>query len=247
MRPLVSVVVPVRDRPRLLVEALQSVAAQDFDDYEVIVVDDGSRRPAGKAVAGARLRRFRYVRLPQNRGAPAARRIGVQMSRGRWIAFLDADDLWYPHKLSAQWRWARRSSVLFVYTNYEFADRKGTKTARPKKGGLANLPTLPLTSTAMVRADYLKRLGGLGGGFRHLYDDYDLWRRIDCSLLPRSWHFIREPLVFYRGRRGQLSREDRSAREKIFGDAGGAARLSPRQREMMLDAACFGHRKWSYK
>jgi len=101
MNPLVSVVVPTRDRPSELSEALASIFDQSFRDLEVIVVDDGSRaaiEPLDPR-AGSSLR---VSRLEPARGAAAARNHGVSCARGRYVAFLDDDDRWLPGYLEQQ-------------------------------------------------------------------------------------------------------------------------------------------------
>jgi glycosyltransferase involved in cell wall biosynthesis len=92
----ISVVIPVFDAPENLKAALASVAAQTLAPLEILVVDDASPIPPD-IPAGAQL-----LRAPQNRGPAAARNLGVAAARGRFVAFLDVDDLWFPDKLAAQ-------------------------------------------------------------------------------------------------------------------------------------------------
>jgi glycosyltransferase involved in cell wall biosynthesis len=98
-RPLVSVVVPVYNGERFLASALCSVFEQDYRPFEVIVVDDGSTD--GTAGIARSFRRVRYV-YQKNQGPAAARNTGVATARAEYIAFLDADDIWTPKKLSVQ-------------------------------------------------------------------------------------------------------------------------------------------------
>ena len=97
--PLVSVIVPVYNRERFLGEALDSIFALDYGPFEVIVVDDGSTDDsAAIAQSYPDVRFFRQ----ENRGPGAARNIGIEASRGEFVAFVDSDDVVLPHKLSAQ-------------------------------------------------------------------------------------------------------------------------------------------------
>jgi glycosyltransferase involved in cell wall biosynthesis len=91
--PDVSVVIPTRDRSRLLVLALRSALRQREVDLEVVVVDDGSGDDTPEVVAGLRDARVHLVRHPGPHGVSAARNSGIAAARGRWIAFLDDDDL----------------------------------------------------------------------------------------------------------------------------------------------------------
>lgn len=102
MTPRVSVVVPAYDEPVFLTDALRSVGAQTWTDFECIVVDDGSPRDLRPAAEAAGLGdRLRFVRQP-NAGGGAARNHGIALARGDWIAFLDHDDRWLPQKLELQ-------------------------------------------------------------------------------------------------------------------------------------------------
>lgn len=98
--PRVSIVVPVHNGAPFIADALESVRAQSYGCWELIVVDDGSTDATVKVVASLGLP-LRWLKQPR-RGASAARNAGVEAARGRYIAFLDADDLWFPEKLALQ-------------------------------------------------------------------------------------------------------------------------------------------------
>ena len=101
--PAVSVVVPCYNRAALIGEAVDTVRRQSFQDWELIVVDDGSTPDLAAALLTYRGdRRIRYLRHSQNRGAAAARNTGVAAARGRFVAFLDSDDRWSATKLERQ-------------------------------------------------------------------------------------------------------------------------------------------------
>jgi glycosyltransferase involved in cell wall biosynthesis len=100
--PQISVVIPVYNRAGAVVRALQTAAAQTFTDYEIIVVDDGSTDDTVAAVEQSGVAGLVLVRHPRNLGAAAARNTGIRTARGRWIAFLDSDDVWMSDKLARQ-------------------------------------------------------------------------------------------------------------------------------------------------
>jgi glycosyltransferase involved in cell wall biosynthesis len=107
VKPLVSVITPVFNAERFLPEAIESVLAQTFDDWELLVVDDGSQDRSSeiaRAYAAGHPRRVRYLEHPghANRGATTSRNLGIQACAGEYIAFLDADDVWLPGKLADQ-------------------------------------------------------------------------------------------------------------------------------------------------
>ena len=97
--PLVSVVVPTCDRPDLLDRSISSILAQTFDDYEVIIVDDGTRRVVPDALFDDP--RVRVIPCEGGLGPGPARNLGIDAARGEYVAFLDDDDLWLPDKLTA--------------------------------------------------------------------------------------------------------------------------------------------------
>ena len=96
--PLVSVVIPAFNRERVIGKAIKSVLAQTFQDFEIIVVDDGSRDETAKnAIKFACCEpRVRVIRFETNQGAQAARNAGARAARGKWLSFLDSDDEWLP-------------------------------------------------------------------------------------------------------------------------------------------------------
>jgi len=101
----VSVVIPTKDRPEMLRRAVVSVIGQTYEPIELIVVDDGSAEPAREAIddlGPGDLERFVVQRHERNQGGAAARNTGIREARGEYIAFLDDDDRWTPHKLEKQ-------------------------------------------------------------------------------------------------------------------------------------------------
>ena len=99
--PEVSIVIPTYNRADLLPRAINSVLQQDYEDYELIVVDDGSTDNTEQVVRGYQDRRIQYVKLPTNSGASSKpRNVGILRSRGKYIALLDSDDEWLPEYLS---------------------------------------------------------------------------------------------------------------------------------------------------
>ncbi len=109
--PAVSVIIPTRHRPQLLIErALRSAFAQTLHDIEIVVVVDGPDPATSQALEALSDSRLRVLVLPENVRAGQARNAGVQAARGEWIALLDDDDEWHPRKLECQLAAARRSS-----------------------------------------------------------------------------------------------------------------------------------------
>ncbi len=110
VRPFVSVVIPSFNRAHRVGDAIGSVLAQTFQDFEIIAVDDGSTDATISALKEITDPRLRILRHPVNRGAAAARNTGIAEATGRYIALLDSDDTWYPQKLERQLAWLKQNS-----------------------------------------------------------------------------------------------------------------------------------------
>src|SRR5262245_1919419 len=100
--PTVSVVIPVYARAAFVGAAVDSVLAQTFPSFEIVVVDDGSTDRSREIIRAYRDPRVRLICHPHNRGIPAARNTGIDAARGDYVAFLDSDDIAYPNRLARQ-------------------------------------------------------------------------------------------------------------------------------------------------
>lgn len=162
--PTVSVIVPVYERIGWAVEAVGSVLKGTFKDFEVILVDDGSTEdiaPLRRLEDG----RVRYIRQ-ENRGASAARNLGLEMARGRYVAFLDSDDVFESEKLERQVAlMERHPDIDMSHTSYEVMDEKGSFLREVRAGGYSGqvYPAIYsdshyiATPTVMVRRDVPER------------------------------------------------------------------------------------------
>lgn len=100
--PTVSIIIPTYNRSKTIKRSINSVLYQTYDDFEIIVIDDGSSDGTDKVIKEFNDSRIKYVRHELNRGASAARNTGIKLSRGKYIAFQDSDDVWVPDKLEKQ-------------------------------------------------------------------------------------------------------------------------------------------------
>jgi glycosyltransferase involved in cell wall biosynthesis len=209
--PTVSVIIPTYNRARFLRSAIASVLNQTFQDFEIIIVDDGSNDNTHSLVREFNDERIKYVRHEANGGEGKARNTGVVNSSAEYIAFLDDDDEWLPDKLQRQLNLlqAADSSVGGVYTGYVAIDVVDSRTVRictPEKQGnvyedlfAGNLIGGP--STVMLRMECFRKLG--------LFDetipwglDHDMWIRIAENY---TFACIKEPLVRYYYHEDQMS------------------------------------------
>lgn len=206
--PKVSVIIPTYNCGSYLQQALESVFAQTYCDYEIIVVDDGSTDDT-EAVVAPYLDRVTYLRQEENRGAGAARNVGIRASRGEFIAFLDADDLWHePRKL--EWQvpeFDKDPEVGLVYSDIREVFSDGTVmesliARRPLAASghiFENLRQLFVyADSAVVRRQALDQVGWFDESFLSL-QDRELWFRLcyrwKATLVPQA-------TATYRRRRG---------------------------------------------
>lgn len=101
-RRTVSVIIPTYNRAHLLGRAIQSVLAQTYEDFEIIVVDDASTDVTEQVVKSFADDRINYIRHQKNKGGSSARNTGIKAAKGEFIAFLDSDDEWVPKKLEKE-------------------------------------------------------------------------------------------------------------------------------------------------
>ena len=134
MDGLISIIVPVYNVEKFIRETMDSVLAQTYPHWELLLVEDGSSDASASVIEGymeeKRERRIRLIRQPFNQGAARARNRGVKEAFGRYIAYLDADDLWMPEKLERELSFMKEKDAAFAFTGYEFADENGVGTGK---------------------------------------------------------------------------------------------------------------------
>ncbi|MEL6139581.1 MAG: glycosyltransferase family A protein [Cyanobacteria bacterium J06628_6] len=205
----VSVIIPAYNAMHYLPQTVDCVLAQSYTDFEVIIVDDGSRdniQDWVKTVTDPRLRMISQV----NRGKSAAVNRGIASSRGEYLAFLDADDLWKQHKLEKQVACLdSRPEVGLVYTWTALADEAGRPTGRIVKSydegrvwrSLILKNVLSCGSTPMVRRSCMNAVGDFCSQLEPA-EDWDMWLRLSVH---SAFAVIKEPLVLYRKHTGSAS------------------------------------------
>ncbi|MFA5139625.1 MAG: glycosyltransferase family A protein [Elusimicrobiota bacterium] len=203
--PTVSVVIPAYNASRFIAATLDSVHAQTYTDYEVIVVDDGSADDTGDVVEAYfahRRMRGRCVRQ-QNKKIAGARNTGMRAARGPYIALLDHDDLWYPPKLSKVMQAFAEHPEVDLVGHHINVTRDGTILRMERKG-----PAVPRMyerlllignalspSAVVVRKDKVLAIGGFREAPEfNTVEDYDFWMRLS---LTSRFHFLDEALAEY--------------------------------------------------
>ena len=182
----VSIIIPTYNRAQFLREAVESVLHQTFEDFEVLVVDDGSTDNTPQLMATFTDPRVRFIRQT-NQGRSHARNHALSLAQGRYIAFLDSDDIYLPEKLA--WQVAKMDAapeVGMVYTSAHCIDAQGMllneQYIATVSGNIYNSiaffrPVTITLPTVMVRREILADAGGFDEKMER-FEDTDLWRRI---------------------------------------------------------------------
>ena len=207
MNDLVSIITPSYNTNKFIGKTIESVQAQTYQNWEMIIVDDCSTDDTDSVVDRYLIdERIKYIKNEKNSGAALSRNRAIREAKGKWIAFIDSDDLWHPEKLEKQIHFMEKNGYYFSYTNYEEIDENdlplGVKVTGPKKirkKGMYHY-CYPGCLTIMYDADHI--------GLIQIKDikknnDYAMWLKIcdkaDCWLLN-------EFLGQYRKRSGSISR-----------------------------------------
>jgi glycosyltransferase involved in cell wall biosynthesis len=191
----VSIIIPTYNRVGLLQAALDSVAAQTFGDYEIVVVDDGSSDNTRQYVS-SRPEPIQYHWQP-NQGVAEARNHGLRVVHSEFVAFLDSDDLWKPRFLETAVGLLRRDpSLALVYSRFVSMDERGrvlpSHNKQPFSGDVTPelfASTFIHTSAVVARSHVIRDAGGFDGRLSH-NEDYDLWLRLSLrhpfGLIPEA-------------------------------------------------------------
>ncbi|MFS4492767.1 glycosyltransferase family 2 protein [Maribacter sp. 2308TA10-17] len=135
MNALVSIITPVFNSQKYISDTLESVVSQTYSNWEHILVDDCSSDASESIIKSylAKDPRIKYHRLERNSGAGIARNKAISLAKGRYIAFLDSDDLWHPEKLEKQLSFMEKNGYHFTFTDYDVIDEKGQKLSKKVK------------------------------------------------------------------------------------------------------------------
>ena len=211
---LVSVVIATYNMARYLPFAMRSVLDQTYKNIEMLVVDDGSTDDTRKAIApflgDARVRFY----VQENKGQAAAKNCGVRHSKGDYIAFLDADDMWAPNKLELQVPlFALGERIGVVYSRVSYIDETGRDLGRADNELFRGCVSGPLLirnfvgfGTVLVKRECFDRLGC----FKETLPmgiDYDLWLKFSTQY---DFDYIDRPLLHYRVWPGQMSKNTKA-------------------------------------
>ena len=209
MNDLVSIITPSYNTAQFIAETIHCVLAQTYTNWELIIVDDCSKDNTDAVVAEFTDPRIRYLKNEKNSGAAASRNRALREAKGKWIAFLDSDDLWDATKLEKQIRFMEENDYHFSYTNYREVDDNGvslgTVWTGPKKISKFLMYTFNYMGclTVMYDRDYV---GMIQIADLKKRNDYAMWVKV-VQKCPA--YLLNEMLATYRVR-GTGSIMDRS-------------------------------------
>jgi len=212
--PTVSVIIPTYNRVHLVGRAIRSVLNQTYQDFEIIVVDDGSTDNTEEVVESFNDPRIRYIRHEKNRGGSAARNTGIRASRGEYVAFLDSDDEWLPEKLEKQLSVFEEDSTCgAVYTDFLYMLPDGNvklcQNYHPEGWILKKLLSsnvVGTTSTVIVKRECFETVGLFDESLLSC-QDWDMWIRIAKRY---SFRKVPEPLTKYRVHQDRITTDFRA-------------------------------------
>lgn len=208
MKDLVSIIMPSYNTARYIADSINSVINQTYENWELIVVDDCSTDNTDEIVNEfLKDKRIKYFKNEKNSGAAISRNKALREAKGRWIAFLDSDDLWKKEKLEKQIKFMKENNYSFSYTYYEEIDEAGKRLdieiQGPKKITKYGMYNYCWPGCLTVMYDTSK-VGLIQIKDIQKNNDYAMWLKVikktNCYLYPYS-------LAFYRKRSGSISRQ----------------------------------------
>jgi len=215
VQPKVSVVITCYNYGQYVESALQSVFSQTFQDFEIILINDGSTDDSEEKIHPFLSDpRLKYIKQ-NNSGQANAKNRGIKQAKGQFIAFLDADDLWEKTKLEKQLPLFSHDKIGVVYSRAKYINKDGMplhttikgKYLQPRSGNVTNFlffdNFIPFSSS-IIRRQCLKTFNGFNESLE-MGIDWNLWLKISTQY---AFKFINEPLLIYRvGHPGQMSKK----------------------------------------
>jgi glycosyltransferase involved in cell wall biosynthesis len=234
-QPFFSVIIPAFNRRDFLKKAVSSVLCQTCGDLELIVIDDGSTDGTSDAIHSFDDIRLKYI-YKANEGVSSARNKGLEMARGRFIAFLDSDDRWTKEKLETAERYIREHPGIEVFHTEEIWYKNGRllsqKQKHAKPSGHVYRKAIPLCcisiSTAVIKKTVLDEIGHFDETLKAC-EDYDLWLRVtsryEVKLIPE-----------------QLTIKDGGRPDQLSSNIWGLDRFRIKALEKMLGSGCLSEK-----
>lgn len=201
----VSIIMPSYNTASFIAASIESVLVQTYENWELIIVDDCSTDNTDDVVSRFKDARIRYLKNDKNSGAAISRNRALREAKGKWIAFLDSDDIWIPDKLEKQIAFMEKNNYYFSYTNYVEIDecskplyKRVTGPSNITKTGMYNY-CWPGCLTVMYDAE---KIGLIQIADIKKNNDYAMWLMI---IKKTNCYLLNEELAMYRKRSGSIS------------------------------------------
>ena len=203
---LVTVIIPTYNNSLFVIDSIESVLNQTYKNFEIIVVDDGSTDNT-EDILKDYVNQKKIIYIKKINGGPAsARNVGIREAKGKFVAFLDADDIWTPNKLTKQIGLILKNDFAAVHTDRYFFDQTNTKDwINHSKQNIQHLikENFIVTSSLIIKTEILKKYMFNEDANFFAVEDYELWLRLLFS--DYTFGYIPEKLVGYRLHKNQIS------------------------------------------
>jgi teichuronic acid biosynthesis glycosyltransferase TuaG len=237
---MVSIITPSWNVENLIGETIESVQAQTFGDWELLIADDCSKDNTAAVIDSFAQKdlRIKLIRQPHNGGPALARQAAIEQASGRFVAFLDSDDLWLPSKLERQIAFAQERRAALSFTAFRRINENGSMTGRliPVPNSLTYGQLLKNTSIATLTALVDRDIAGNIAIKIEPYDDFCLW--LSILKAGHTAHGLNEDLARYRVRGVSVSSRPLRSAGWVWHIYRNVEQLSP-----VKSAWCFAH--WS--
>lgn len=226
--PLISIVIPTYNHAKFLSKALKSVIDQTYKNWEAIIIDNQSIDETYQVIKKYNHPKINYVKISNNGVISKSRNLGIKISKGEWIAFLDSDDWWTEDKLEVCVNKINKD-VDLIYHSYEFVNKKSKLffTKKIIKGRQLKKPILndllisnakkgnPIcNSSVIIRKNIINKIGGLNEN-KNLVgsDDYYTWLQV--AKITDQFLFIKKKLCYYLVHESNVSKKDMSIPQRL--------------------------------
>ena len=216
---LISIILPTFNHAKFLKKAIESVINQSYINWELIIIDNNSTDETSEIVSSYSDRRIIYSKIHNNGVIAASRNLGIRLSNGSWIAFIDSDDWWTNNKLSKSVEYINTNKFDLIYHDlflvYKSNQNSFKKLARSRNLSFPVFEDLLLNgngilnSSVLVRKELLEEVGLISCDTNKItWEDYDCWLRI--SRKTNRFYYIEETLGYYWAAGGNMTTPDQN-------------------------------------
>lgn len=246
--PLITVVIPTYNRAKLVEEAISSVLSQTYENFELFVIDDGSTDNTKAVIQQISDSRLKYIYINNSGGPARPRNIGIKNAKGKYIAFLDSDDIWMPNKLETQVKEFDESSNCGIASeaivsecpaDYKFEDSQLKYSSKDSTFHDILLKSEIPLSSLMVDHKYLNEITFNEEPKYHFVEDYDFLLRL-TDFSGKTIKKINEPLIILRDNRESNSNDANFWKKNAFILGKYKNRLNNRQYRYRMSLIFFG-------